>query len=206
MNRFEVGDIVRFHIGEAPQEVIQVHNNDRISTAYIHTHHQSRYRKSADFTFFETHPKEDHMTTSKTNTDNSLLVALLQAQRGVKTASVRISGTPKNQNQTYTFKVRPGLTIAPKDRVIVQCSKTQKVAEVLEVHDTAQIDPEADFEYRWIFQRLDTEWLSAIEKEETDLRHTFVNASLMDKLAQVARTTGLDVAKISTPMLEVNTQ
>lgn len=186
-NRFKKGDIVRLHTGESPQKVTQVHNAEFISTDYLNTNHKNHYRRASDFT--HVNPKEDH----KPMNTNAILVALLQAQRGMTTANVRISGS----KDKYTYKVQPGMQLKPKDRVVVQCGATQKVAEVVEVHTTAQIDPEANFEYKWIIQKIDLGFIDAIGLEEEAMRHKFVQAELMQKL----QAAGIDMTQIDTPAL-----
>ena len=135
---------------------------------------------------------------------NKNLVALLQARRGMTTASVIFDGTRSASGSGYTYKVPPHLTLEKNDIVVVQVggSLAFKVGKVTKVDALADIDPAAGFEYRWIIQKVDTDFAKAMEEEEQLLERKFVQAELMQKLESVAKMTGIDLDKIDTPALE----
>jgi hypothetical protein len=133
---------------------------------------------------------------------NKTLVALLQARRGMTTASVTYGDS--NSGGHYTYKVPPHLTLEKGDYVVVQVRDyfTFKVGKVAKVDAIADIDPAAEFEYRWIIQKVETDFAKAMEEEEQQLERKFVQAELMQKLESVAKMTGIDLDKIDTPTLE----
>jgi hypothetical protein len=133
---------------------------------------------------------------------NKTLVALLQARRGMTTASVTYGDS--NSGRYYTYKVPPHLTLEKGDHVVVQVRDhlTFKVGKVTKVDAIADIDPAAEFEYRWIIQKVETDFAKAMEEEEQQLERKFVQAELMQKLESVAKMTGIDLDKIDTPTLE----
>jgi hypothetical protein len=53
----------------------------------------------------------------------------------------------KSQGKVYTYMTL--LDLEPGQDVIVETPDGLSVAQVVEVHDTAQIDPEAPFQYKW---------------------------------------------------------
>lgn len=138
---------------------------------------------------------------------NSNLVTLLQVRKGVTTANVSILNGGRNTLPTnaavYTYKVPPKLKLEAGDLVIVQVRKDGlEIGKVREVHDVAMIDPEADFEYRWIVQKLDTSFVDAMAEEEQMLRRRLVQAEMMQKLEAATKLVGLDLDKITSPLLE----
>ena len=132
---------------------------------------------------------------------NKTLVALLQSRRGMTTASVGFDGT---RGTMYTYKVPPHLTLEKGDTVVVQVgsNNTFKVGKVTKVDAIADIDPAAEFEYRWVIQKVDTDFVRAMEEEEQLLERKFAQAELMQKLESVAKVSGIDLDKIDTPTLE----
>jgi hypothetical protein len=143
----------------------------------------------------------------KTMNINSNLVSLLQVRKGVTTATVSIlSGgrdtLPKNA-ATYTYKVPPKIGLEVDDLVIVQVRKDGlEIGKVREVHDVAMVDPEADFEYRWIVQKLDTSFVDAMAEEEQMLRRRLMQAEMMQRLEAATKLVGVDLDKITSPLLE----
>lgn len=135
---------------------------------------------------------------------NSNLIALLQARKGMITASVRItSQSHKSSSTLYTYKVPPTLSLKRDDLVVAQVGVDGLViGRVAEVHDVAMIDPEADFDYRWIVQRVDTDFINSMAQEENTIRRKLVQAEMMQKLEAAAKLAGLDIDAISTPVLE----
>jgi hypothetical protein len=138
---------------------------------------------------------------------NSNLIALLQARKGMITADVRITNssntTMRSKERTYTYKVPTTLDLEKGDVVVVQVGVDGLViGRVAEVHDVAMIDPEAEFDYRWIVQRVDTDFIKSMAEEENAIRRKLVQAEMMQKLEAAAKLAGLDIDAISTPVLE----
>jgi hypothetical protein len=138
---------------------------------------------------------------------NSNLIALLQARKGMITADVRITNssntTMRSKERTYTYKVPTTLDLEKGDVVVVQVGVDGLViGRVAEVHDVAMIDPEAEFDYRWIVQRVDTDFIKSMAEEENAIRRKLVQAEMMQKLEAAAKLACLDIDAISTPVLE----
>lgn len=80
-----------------------------------------------------------------------------------------------NGDRKYTYKCPVDLaaTLVEGDKALVQSSRPNKsydVVEVVEIHTENLVDPEADFVYCWLFQRVASEDLtSLISKEERKL-------------------------------------
>lgn len=189
----QVGDVVKLKSGVSAIEVI--------GTDYIAGELKGRYcsrgvltdwRPMTDFEPIEYNPKEDTMNRN----NNSALIALLQAQRGMTTAKVRLSG------KNYTYKVQPGVTLEVDDYVVVQCGNTVNVGKVTEVDEFADIDLESGFDYKWVIQKVNLSPVKALVEEEKQIAKQFAAAEAQEKLAKVAQYSGIDLTKIETPMLE----
>lgn len=73
--------------------------------------------------------------------------------------------------RTYTFKCTRTLAdqLHLGDYVIADSAKGFGVLIVHEVHQQSQIDPEAEYEYKWVFQKMDKPCLDALQAQEDKL-------------------------------------
>lgn len=55
----------------------------------------------------------------------------------------------------YTFKADKDLDLKAGDFVLAHANDEVKIVQISEVHDEAQIDADAAFEYKWIIQKID---------------------------------------------------
>jgi hypothetical protein len=228
-HNFKIGHIVRHHTNDIPRIVVGVGDNwvttlkdgDPLNEAFTGA---LKVAKSYQFCLHEDYASwnEDpgHIgswvdaysakfrLTNKSRKDktmsnsNNTLVALLQARRGMTTASVSFGD--RNAGGLYTYKVPPHLTLEKDDTVVVQVNAhdTFKVGKVTKIDAVADIDPAADFTYRWVIQKVDTDFAEKMHEEEQLLERKFVQAELMQKLESVAKMTGIDIDKIDTPVLD----
>ena len=85
------------------------------------------------------------------------LLALLQKNYTTVAVRFRDNGTGNTQGaDTYTYKVPLSLEVAKGDLLVVPARKFFSVVEVVEVHDTPQIDVKKPLALRWIVQKVDT--------------------------------------------------
>ena len=80
----------------------------------------------------------------------------------VTTASVTMRGT----SQLFTFMVERSLaeSLKAEDPVLVETIKGLGVGKIHEVHEENEMDPESDFEPRWIFGTVDVDHLKQLRK------------------------------------------
>lgn len=72
-------------------------------------------------------------------------------------------------NKRYTYKAR--LPIAKDDIAVVEVSSRLAIVKVVEVNDVPQIDVDADYDYKWLVQRIDRTAYDntvAVEKKFTE--------------------------------------
>lgn len=94
------------------------------------------------------------------------LIGLLQDFDFVTVVFVSQNGS---HSAHYKYKIKPGLSFAVGDRVVVPVSADDcyKVATVLNVQRDPVIDPECTIDYRWIVSKVDdSEYLSQLKNEE----------------------------------------
>lgn len=69
----------------------------------------------------------------------------------------------------YTFKITRKLAdkCAVGDQLVVATRNGLRVAELSDVHDEPQVDPEDEIVYEWAFQRVNLDLLEELENQET---------------------------------------
>lgn len=189
------GDRVKLVTGTAEIEITKIHPHDELAFGrYCSSGMHTGWRPFHDFQQFN--PKEDTMSKDT----NSALIALLQAQRGMTTAKVRLKDAG---NSLLTYKVIPGMTLNVDDFVVAQSGNTVKIGKVVELDNFADIDLESGLHYKWIVQKIDLAAVKAIVEEEVSLSKQFAAAEAQEKMTRLANVAGLDLTSIQTPMLEV---
>ncbi len=123
------------------------------------------------------------------------LVALLQATNGAKTVKVKFS----NGGSAYTYKTLE--TFRPGDFVVVEAREAYSVAKVIEMDEVPDINPESDFELKWVVQAVDTTRIDAIKEEEAALARQITMNEAKRRIQEVLRDTGLDVNSFQMPAL-----
>ena len=109
----------------------------------------------------------------KENTMNFRNVAALMNSERVTTLSVIFAEDAKfsDSHKKYTYKVTRKLAeqLTANDKVLVATSNNtiSKVAVVVEVHDSAEIDVDSGLEYAWVVDKIDmTGFEEALAEEE----------------------------------------
>lgn len=123
------------------------------------------------------------------------LVALLQATKGVRTVKVKFS----NGGSAYTYKTLD--THRPNDFVVVEAREAYSVAKVIEMDEVPDINPEADFELKWVVQSIDTARVDAIKDEEKTLARQIAMNEAKRRIQDVLASTGLDLSDLQMPAL-----
>ena len=123
------------------------------------------------------------------------LVALLQATQGVRTVKVKFS----NGGSAYTYKTLE--THRTGDFVVVEAREAYSVAKVIEMDEVPDINPDADFDLKWVVQYVDTTRLDAIREEEAALARQITMNEAKRRIQEVLRDTGLDVNSFQMPAL-----
>ena len=123
------------------------------------------------------------------------LVALLQATKGVRTVKVKFS----NGGAAYTYKTLD--THRPNDFVVVEAREAYSVAKVIEMDEVPDINPEADFELKWVVQSIDTARIDAIKDEEKTLARQIAMNEAKRRIQDVLASTGLDLSDLQMPAL-----
>lgn len=123
------------------------------------------------------------------------LVALLQATKGVRTVKVKFS----NGGSAYTYKTLD--THRPNDFVVVEAREAYSVAKVIEMDEVPDINPEADFELKWVVQCIDTTRVDAIKEEEKTLARQIAMNEAKRRIQDVLASTGLDLSDLQMPAL-----
>ena len=70
----------------------------------------------------------------------------------------------------YTFKCPDDLSakLFRGDAVLADTKFSIKIVYVAAVHKTPQLDPEATYEYKWVFQKVDFDLLAELKRGGTD--------------------------------------
>lgn len=123
------------------------------------------------------------------------LVSLLQATQGVQTVKVKFS----NGGASYTYKTLE--THRPGDFVVVEARDAFSVAKVIEMDEVADINPDADFELKWVIQRIDPARIEAIKREEEVLARQISLTEAKKRIENVLKETGLNLADLQMPAL-----
>ena len=99
--------------------------------------------------------------------------AALLVRDDINTVSVQFPDTSKN----YTYVLHESIEVNIGDSVLVSGRGTPKVAEVVEIHDQPNIDPNSAMNYSWIFCNV-TKQIDAINQ------HKEVSDVIVEKLKQ----------------------
>ncbi len=76
-----------------------------------------------------------------------------------------------SKGRTWVYKVPKNLTLAKGSYVLVLAPRNiLKVAEVVEVHNTPQIDFDADFDYQWIVSVVNFDFYKSIMLQEQEFK------------------------------------
>ena len=123
------------------------------------------------------------------------LVALLQATQGVRTVKVKFS----NGGTAYTYKTLE--THRPNDFVVVEAREAYSIAKVIEMDEVPDINPDADFELKWVVQSVDAARIEAIKEEEKTLARQIAMNEAKRRIEEVLKSTGLDLSELNMPAL-----
>lgn len=82
--------------------------------------------------------------------------------------------TAFNPNQLYTYVTH--LDVTPGDTVLVLAHGTLKLAEVAEVDETVNIQPNSDTEIKWVLQKIDLSDAEANEQKNKLIEQTVSDA------------------------------
>lgn len=118
--------------------------------------------------------KQKHLFALLDRTFTTIRVAFqkdaLESERLAGSVKVRFNDDmldePKVRGYIYKAPLSDGIQAG--DHVVVSTHKGFAVAKVLEVHNLPQIDVDADFDYKWIVQKVDTTAFDARVNRETD--------------------------------------
>lgn len=80
-------------------------------------------------------------------------------------------------SKSYTFKVDNSIELEESDMVVVFALSRFTVATVLEVHKEQQIDFDADYQYSYIVQKVDTELFDKLNERSTKIRTALTELS-----------------------------
>lgn len=123
------------------------------------------------------------------------LVSLLQATKGVMTVKVKFS----DGGAGYTYKT---LTEhKPGDFVVVEAKSAYSIAKVIAMDEVPDINPDADFELKWVVQPVDTARIDEIRAEEQRLARQISLTEARKRIENVIADLGLDVTEIDMPAL-----
>ncbi|MDB4575381.1 hypothetical protein N9112_00295 [bacterium] len=106
------------------------------------------------------------------------------------TATVKHSGTAKE----YTYKILKSLaeTLENGDLVLVENSRGVTVGSLIQLHDEAVLDLETDYDYRWIFQRVDVEYAKELVVQDKLVAEHLKKKKVTSARAQVLASFGID--------------
>ena len=121
------------------------------------------------------------------NLTNDKVISMLQVANGVSTIGCTIG----HSSQVYVYKtiledLKPGdLLIAQiRDQVWTETATDTfswvfilGLVRVVTIHEIPEIDPDADFEYKWAFQKVDDSALLVILEEEAIIKKQIAQAT-----------------------------
>lgn len=125
----------------------------------------------------------------------SALVSLLQATKGVMTVKVKFS----NGGTAYTYKTL--IEHNPGDFVVVEAREAYSIAKVIEMDEVPDINPEADFDLKWVIQSVDLSRIEQIRLEEKRLARQISLTEARKRIKNVIDDLGIDVSEIDMPAL-----
>lgn len=89
--------------------------------------------------------------------------------------------------RVYTYKVELSDNIEVGNVVAVKVGGDVVLAKVVEVHDLPQIDLDADFDYRWIVQKIDFTHYDEVAKREAEFNQAMVEVERVKQREKVKR-------------------
>ena len=111
---------------------------------------------------WESEIKEDKKM-SQSNTRNKNIASMMID--GLKTVSVKF-----NEHDTKSYTYRTMLDLKVGDYGLVEVTNNRntsiKMARVVRVHDIIEIDLDSDFEYKWLFSKVDYNVLQALKNRD----------------------------------------
>lgn len=116
-------------------------------------------------------PKEKTM-----NTKANHMMCLLQKDYITVAATYNETASPlSSYSKAYTFKATASMNLAVGDTCVVEAPNGEfKLVTITAIHETPQIDLEADFAYKWLVQKVDTTGYEANKKREQEFTDTLV--------------------------------
>lgn len=96
------------------------------------------------------------------------------------------ASTPRYDNtRLYTYKVLLKDNVQPNDTVVVIVGNEMVLVKVVEVHELPQIDLDADYDYKWIVQRIDTDAYDKMQEKETQFQQAMVEVERVKQREKV---------------------
>ena len=102
----------------------------------------------------------------------------------------------------YTFKAHKSLELKDGDRAIVAASGALTVVTVIQVDEEPDIDWDAEFDYKWIVQKIDFTLYQALLERDANFRKKLEKVEVANKREQVLAAFGLTGADLK-PLLEL---
>lgn len=99
--------------------------------------------------------------------DNRHLASLLQTDF----TTVKVRFRDGNNTRLYTYKVPNDLQVQVDDMLVVDAHYSGVcIVDVKEVHERPQIDPDANFDYKWVVGKVDLESYRKRAEAEAEFR------------------------------------
>ncbi|PIE47090.1 MAG: hypothetical protein CSA42_05235 [Gammaproteobacteria bacterium] len=85
----------------------------------------------------------------------------------------------------YTFKVEPTLNIQVGDFAIVHANGELNIVQICELHKTPQIDPKANYNYKWVIDKVRLSTFKQRMKEEARINELLADLYKVEQLHQL---------------------
>lgn len=90
-----------------------------------------------------------------------------------------------DNSRLYTYKTLLKDNVQPNDTVVVIVGNEMVLVKVVEVHELPQIDLDADFDYKWIVQRIDTAAYDKMQEKEQQFQQAMVEVERVKQREKV---------------------
>lgn len=92
---------------------------------------------------------------------------------------------PQHHGYVYTFKAELDSGLKAGDFAVVHANDELKIVRVVEVHSSPDIQHDAQFQYKWVIQRIDFELYRERLKEERKLSRLLSRLAFAEKKNQL---------------------
>lgn len=123
----------------------------------------------------------------------------------VEVSYLDFDGEAKDKSYTYKCPLSVANMLSVGDLVIARSRHNYGIAQVREVHSSPAINPDFEYDYRWVFQRVMTEYHDMLENQDNAIADQLEKRKAQSYREQILSQLGLnDASEVQALIDEAN--